>query len=226
MLKIRAQLVDAALKLFTERGFEATTVDDIVELVEVSRRTFFRYFDSKEDVVLAFTDRVGEEISNGLAARPPGEPPLTSVRLALGPLVDLYDAERDRALLLAKLTEEAVGIRARHLDRQDRWQRRLATEMAARMKLDPQKDLQPPLVAAVALTAIDVAVRAWTASGGRSNLSELVNTAFSALDGGLNKIPTPTVVSAPPAPAPAPAPVAPAKSAKRPAKARTPASHS
>jgi AcrR family transcriptional regulator len=182
MLRVRSQLVDAALRLFTVRGFEGTTVDDIVQEVEVSRRTFFRYFDSKEDVVLAFTDRAGEEISAGLAARPPGEPPLTAVRAALGRLVALYDAERDRALVLAKLTGEAVGIRARHLDRQDRWQRRLAEDIAKRLRVDASRHLQPSLVAAIALTTVDVAVRAWLASGGRGSLAAFVDEAFAALD--------------------------------------------
>jgi AcrR family transcriptional regulator len=186
MLKLRTQLVDAALSLFMEGGFDSTTVDDIVAKVDISRRTFFRYFDSKEDVVLAFTDRVGEEIRKGLAERPQGEPPLTAVRLAVGPLVELYAAEKDRALLLAKLTDETTGIRARHLDRQDRWQRWLADEIAKRLKLDAQRDLQPQLIAAVALTTIDVAVRAWLAGGARDNLASLVNEAFATLEAGLD----------------------------------------
>ena len=178
---MRSQLVDVALRLFTVRGFDGTTVDDIVQEVEVSRRTFFRYFDSKEDVVLAFTDRVGEEISAGLAARPTGEPPLTAVRAALGRLVALYDAERDRALVLARLTDEAAALRARLLDRQDRWQRRLAEEIAKRLRVDAARHLQPNLVAAVGLTTVDVAVRAWLAAGGRGSLGKYVDEAFASL---------------------------------------------
>jgi AcrR family transcriptional regulator len=189
MLKLRAQLIDAALSLFTTTGFEATSVDDIVAKVEVSRRTFFRYFNSKEDVVLAFTDRVGEEIRTWLAARPEGEPPLTAVRRAIGPLVQLYAAEKDRALLLVKLTDDATALRARHLDRQDRWKRWLADEIAKRLKMDGERDLHPQLVAAVALTTIDVAVRAWLVGGGHDSLESLVNDAFAALESGLDREP-------------------------------------
>jgi AcrR family transcriptional regulator len=188
-LKLRSQLVETALALFTANGFEATTVDDIVKRLDVSRRTFFRYFESKEDVVLAFTDRVGEEIRSGLSKRPAAEPPLTAVRRAVGPLVDLYAAEKDRALLLAKLIEEATAIRARHLDRQDKWKRWLADEVAARLQMDPQRDLHPQLVAAVALSTIDVAVNAWLAGGGSDDLTKLVNEAFAAVEGGLDRAP-------------------------------------
>src|SRR6266480_4318131 len=87
-LRTREQLTDAAFRLFTERGFDATTIEDIVEQVEVSPRTFFRYFDSKEDVVIGFFDDMGLELRAMLEARPAEEPPFTAARNALGSLVD------------------------------------------------------------------------------------------------------------------------------------------
>ena len=65
-----AELTDAAFRLFAERGFDETTIEDIVEQVEVSPRTFFRYFDSKEDVVIGFFDDLGLELRAMLAGRP------------------------------------------------------------------------------------------------------------------------------------------------------------
>lgn len=212
-LRVRSELIDAALKLFTRRGFEATSVDEIVARAEVSRRTFFRYFDSKEDVVLAFTDRVGDRIREELAARPHGEPPLTAVRRALTPLVELYGTEKDRVLTLFKLTAETAAIRARHLDRQDRWQRWLADEISKRLQLDAERDLQPQLVAAVALTTIDVAVRAWLAGGGTVSLSKVVDDAYAALDGGLDRTPVQTARPAAPS-SPPPVKAAPTKRRK------------
>src|SRR5918992_4346071 len=92
-LRTRAQLTDAAFRLFTERGFDGTTIEDIVEEVEVSPRTFFRYFDSKEDVVIGFFDELGKGLRAMLAARPAEEPPFTAVRRALGSLVKLFTSE-------------------------------------------------------------------------------------------------------------------------------------
>src|SRR5436309_4426840 len=91
--KTRAQLTDAAFRLFGERGFDGTTIEDIVEQVEVSPRTFFRYFDSKEDVVIGFFDDMGLELRDMLDAQPAEEPPFTAVRDALRSLVDVYVAE-------------------------------------------------------------------------------------------------------------------------------------
>ena len=79
-LRTRADLSDAAFRLFAERGFDETTIEDIVEQVEVSPRTFFRYFDSKEDVVIGFFDDLGLELRAMLAARPPEEPSFTALR--------------------------------------------------------------------------------------------------------------------------------------------------
>src|ERR671914_32480 len=105
-LRTRAQLTDAAFRLFTERGFDGTTIEDIVEQVEVSPRTFFRYFDSKEDVVIGFFDEMGQELRAMLAARPADEPPFTAVRHALGALVDRYTAESHRVLAAKRLAHE------------------------------------------------------------------------------------------------------------------------
>jgi AcrR family transcriptional regulator len=196
-LRVRTQLTEAALALFSEHGFEATTVDDIVEKVEVSRRTFFRYFDSKEDVVLDFTDRVGEEVRASLVARPPGEPPLTAVRHALAALVAVYSADRDRALLLARLATESPAIRARRLDKQAGWQPWLAGEIARRLLLAPDRDLLPQLIAAITLAVVEVAVRIWLADRGRTSLGALVDNAFDAIEAGLDRLP-PAATEKPP----------------------------
>src|ERR1043166_5369694 len=69
-----ADLEEAALKLFTEKGFDAVTIDDIAASADVSRRTFFRYFASKEDVILAdHPKRLGE--LQAALDRPPADAP-------------------------------------------------------------------------------------------------------------------------------------------------------
>src|SRR6266511_4728960 len=83
-LRTRTELSDAAFRLFAERGFDETTIEDIVEQVEVSPRTFFRYFDSKEDVVIGFFDDLGLELWAMLESRPDKEAPFSALRGALG----------------------------------------------------------------------------------------------------------------------------------------------
>src|SRR6478752_210367 len=81
--KTRTQLMSIALELFDERGFDEVTVDDIVSAAEVSHRTFYRYFPSKEDVLLGLDQQRIDHFADELRARPTDEPILTSIRRAM-----------------------------------------------------------------------------------------------------------------------------------------------
>src|SRR5829696_7959116 len=78
----RDALVAAAFGLFGRQGFEATTVDEIADAVPVSARTFFRYFGSKDDVILEFVADQYTAVFAAFEARPAGEPVLTALRHA------------------------------------------------------------------------------------------------------------------------------------------------
>ncbi|MCW2902925.1 MAG: transcriptional regulator, TetR family, partial [Streptosporangiaceae bacterium] len=78
--RTREALVEAAFELFREKGFEATTVEEIADAVDVSSRTFFRYFASKEDVALTFQEEQLAAVLAALAARPADEPVVTALR--------------------------------------------------------------------------------------------------------------------------------------------------
>src|SRR4029453_17901958 len=121
-LRTRAELSDAAFRRFAERGVDETRIEDIVEQVEVSPRTFFRYFDSKEDVVIGFFDDLGLKLRGLLAARPAQEPPFTACRNALGSLVDVYLADTERVQAAKRLSYGTPSIRARLLDKHARWE--------------------------------------------------------------------------------------------------------
>jgi AcrR family transcriptional regulator len=191
-LRTRAQLTEAALRLFSERGFDATTIEDIVEEVEVSPRTFFRYFDSKEDVVIGFFDDLGKELRAMLAARPPEESPFTAIRRALGSLVDLYTAQANRVIAAKRLAHDTPAIRARLLDKHARWENGVAEELAARLGADLDDDPRPRLIAAVALAAFSTAVTKWVDSSGRQDLPALLDGALEAVATGLDRSPART----------------------------------
>src|SRR3954464_7668072 len=78
--RTREALINAAFQLFQEKGFAATTVEEIADEVDVSSRTFFRYFSSKEDVVLTFQEEQFATMLAALAARPASEPVMTALR--------------------------------------------------------------------------------------------------------------------------------------------------
>ena len=152
---IRAELTDTALALFAARGFDETTVDDIVAAVGVSRRTFFRYFTSKEDAVLRSLDATGTALAQRLAQRPAAEPPLEALRRSFDVFAEEFAADRGRWLTLMALTKTTPAIRARHLDKQDSWLDAMSPAMAARMGTPPQ-DKRPRTFCAIALAAADV----------------------------------------------------------------------
>src|SRR5260221_13721428 len=77
---VRDELTEAALKLLAFQGFEATTIDQLAAAAGASRRTFFRYFQSKEDVIIEFLDDLGRQLRAALPAQPASERPALAVR--------------------------------------------------------------------------------------------------------------------------------------------------
>src|SRR4249919_2670989 len=92
--RTRQDLVDAATKLFATRGFDETTTEDIVEVADVSQRTFFRHFPSKEAALYGDMDDLLARFRAFLDGRPNGEPMVESVRESILALADDYDDQR------------------------------------------------------------------------------------------------------------------------------------
>jgi AcrR family transcriptional regulator len=176
---VRDQLGEAALRLLAGQGYEETTVDQIVAAAGVSRRTFFRYFKSKEDVVVESVSDLGAAIRAELAARPEEETPEAAVRAAFAVAVEQLAEEPAKSLPLIRLVFDTPALHRRFLEHQSALQDELATELARREGLDARDDLGPALVAGVALTAFHVAVETWTRRGGDENLSTLIDEAFT-----------------------------------------------
>lgn len=179
-----AQLEEVALRLFLERGFDATTVDDIAAAAEVSRRTFFRYYASKEDVLLSDHPRQLAELRAALAARPPSEPILAALREAIMSMTGNYEEDRERLLLRAKVMRGTPSLQARSLMLQREWEQHLSEMVAEHLGVDAG-DLRPVVVAATMLGATRAAFGVWLVGGGKGHLPNLVAEALDLLDSGL-----------------------------------------
>lgn len=168
---VKDELSHVAAQLIARNGYEETTVEQIVEAAGVSRRTFFRYFRSKEDVIVEVLTAVGEHAESVIDGRPADEAPALSVRHALMELTVHYRGFPEKALALSKLIIGTPALRARYLDRQFQWRQSVAARLQARSGTDP---VRAALIAGVAFTALDVALAAWVASDGAADLSDLV----------------------------------------------------
>jgi AcrR family transcriptional regulator len=178
-LLVRSELAEAAVKLLADQGFEETTVDQIVAAVGMSRRTFSRYFDSKEDVIVHMLAEAGVKLCAELNARPADEPPAVALRRALSVFTSMSVGNPAKMLRVSRLILDTPALLARFLERQSQWQAEMTGILALRAGLDPDVDLRPAVAAGVALTAFQAALRRWVDSGGSESLDEVVDQALA-----------------------------------------------
>jgi AcrR family transcriptional regulator len=179
-LAVRAQLTTVAWDLFVERGYDSTTVDEIAAAVGMSQRSFFRYFASKEDVVLVKFEVVGTLLAAALANRPASENAWTALRHAFDVIVDPTERDRRHGLVLLRVVNQTPALRGRTLEQQLHWQELLTPLVAQRMtpRADAGHDLSAAVVTAAALACLNVANFAWLNSDGTESLRRLLDDAM------------------------------------------------
>jgi AcrR family transcriptional regulator len=177
-----AEIEATAIRLFLERGFEATTVDQIVSEAGISRRSFFRYFGTKEDILLGRLASQGPELLSALEARPAGEGPWEALRATLSGLQGIGTTPEEQ-LAISKMLHETPSLRARSFEKHLGWQRLLAPEIRRRLGVDPDDELDPraDAIVASALACLDVAGELWARSDGALDLGELADAAIAAV---------------------------------------------
>jgi AcrR family transcriptional regulator len=168
--RTRDQLRDAAQELFLRQGYARTTVDEIAAAVDVSQRTFFRYFANKEQVALALMADGTDDLIDYLRARPSGENPLQALRAATRETWESRGISEpgappaNAALEIFQLVEGTPTLLAAHLHRLAEHQQLIAEVLAEREGLDLAVDLRPKLLAAVFGAVARTAQHEWTAS--------------------------------------------------------------
>ena len=152
--RTREQIIDAAMGLFAERGYHATTIADIATAADVAPRTFFSYFPSKEAVVFHNVDRDLDRLASTLRDRLPGETAFDALRRWIDAMFDEWMAEEDEALLRKRLCREDDGLANFQGGVMARIQELLLEAIAADLG-EPQDALRPRLVAAAAMAALN-----------------------------------------------------------------------
>jgi AcrR family transcriptional regulator len=175
----RDALVDAALALFETHGVDGTTIEEITDQVDVSSRTFHRYFACKEDVLFADSAERGEWFRLALSGRPCDGPLLESLRAAACELAAMLVEQPEREFRRLRLIEQAQSLYARHLRASEEWADAVADYCAGRLALRAD-DALPTLLASCTSAALRTARRCW-ARDPSLDLAGEVNRSFRLL---------------------------------------------
>ncbi|WP_328608530.1 TetR family transcriptional regulator [Amycolatopsis sp. NBC_00345] len=179
--ELRRALASAAIDLFVAQGYEATTVDEIAAAAGVGRRTFFRYFDAKDDVIFANHDEIVAEMERVFETADPGGDPVEVACATVGLVLDYYAADLDVSVKRFALTRTVPSLRDKEVATVDRYQRVLARYL--RRRFAEQGDDSSGLRAAVAAAAIAAAnnhvLRSWLRSGGKDDIAASAAHAFA-----------------------------------------------
>lgn len=174
---MRDALVAAAFRLFLERGYEETTVDDIVTLAGVGRRSFFRYFPSKEDVVFPDHERCLADMTAFLATDPDDEP-VRKVCDAARLVLLMYAENPAFSVQRYRLTRRVPGLRAYELSVVSRYERALAGYLRSRYAGGRDGALRADVIAAAVVAAHNNALRSWLRSDGKGDAEAMVDHAL------------------------------------------------
>ena len=175
---MRDALVAAAFQLFLERGYEQTTIDDIVALAGVGRRSFFRYFPSKEDVVFPDHERCLADMTAFLAAGGDEHEPVRRVCDAARLVLRMYNENPTFSVQRYRLTKKVPGLRAYELSVVWRYERALADYLRGRFAGRRDGTLQADVIAAAVVAAHNNALRSWLRSDGQRDAGAEVDHAL------------------------------------------------
>ena len=188
----RRALRNAALALVAERGFAHVTVEDITESVDVSTRTFFNHFSSKEAAVIGADPERIKQLALSLLERPEKESPVEALRAVMVAYAATIDEEFDdlgegreawfRRFSIVREDPELLGAFVGHITEVERT---LVEALAERLGKDPAHDPYPALVTATVLAAGRVAGIYWSANGGVDSFARLTGAAIDSLGHGL-----------------------------------------
>lgn len=176
---VRSEIAEAAVALFAERGFDETTVEDIARAVGMTKRSFFRYFPTKEDAVFAGAEVLVEQVVADLEARPAGEDPWDCLHHVLRRWQERIHAS-GAELAGQRLIESTPALRARMHQKRELWRRTTRDVLVARSggALD---DFTADLLTNAATAVLDSVGQEWVRTDGRADRAELLDRGFAAM---------------------------------------------
>ena len=173
----RERIVNAALQLFSERDFDSVTVDEIAAAADVSKRSFFDYFPTKEDVIFAWQDEFGKALAAAIAARPAKEPLARTIEEAL--TSSLAEAANPASLAVDRLIRNTPALRERDYVKYARLEQTLAGALMERERSERGR-FRARLLAAIVIAGMRLGNEQWYREGktNSSNTKEFTKRMF------------------------------------------------
>jgi AcrR family transcriptional regulator len=168
------RITESALRLFADRGYEATTLDAIADASGISRRTFFYYFKSKEEILAAWQKGLPEAFRAAILRESPDQSPIDAVRNAHLELLTHYDAAR--ALIIDRIIRSSDLLRASNQMKYLELERAAFEALCERWPQRTREELR--VTAMVSVGALRLAIDAWAEEDGRRPLEDHLAEAF------------------------------------------------
>lgn len=175
----RQRIIDTGIALFVEHGFDATTIDAIAEASGISRRTFFHYFDTKDEVLLSLQSGMGEQIAERVRHAPAGARPLSAVRDAvIAVCAEIPSAEM---IVIDRLMRASKLVQARKQASYVAHEERLFAALSGRWP-EPERTERLRLVAMLAIGIVRLATDTFHRESGARPIQTVLRAGFDALD--------------------------------------------
>jgi AcrR family transcriptional regulator len=173
------------MRLFAERGFDEVTVDDIAAEAGISARTFFRYFESKDEVVLRYQRRLESRLATVFEDFATTQPPVTALRNAFVLTSTVAPEDRHQFVLIGRFLMNSRALTIRLRGERATPSEAVVAALAQSLGSEPN-DLTAMTIAAAMTAAASAAFDRWVLSGGASDPSQAVAAALDLLIGGLS----------------------------------------
>jgi AcrR family transcriptional regulator len=177
--ELKDELSRHAMKLFIQNGFDQTTIEQIVDPLGVSTRTFFRYFPAKEDLIFAWYEELTGELVQSLVSRPSNEAPFEAVCQALRSLLRYYDRDAKWALAMLRLAKQTPLLVGKSHEKRSMWEAALATALLPRLPKAVTRELRAKVIVGSAMAAFGYGVDAWSEAKAKGDLRRHLDLAFS-----------------------------------------------
>ncbi|MEU0119733.1 TetR family transcriptional regulator [Streptomyces bobili] len=177
-------ILDTAVRLFAEQGYERTTIAQIARETGISQRSLFRYFGTKEDLVCGDQDALGELLRQTVEQQPAEVSAWDALRAGFEVLLTANHTP-ERALELSRLIFATPSLHARYIEKRLRWQAALVPTVQVRLSTapGPAPDPRAKAIIATVFACADTATELWVGHDGRLDLADLYDQCLGAVRG-------------------------------------------